>query len=113
MTHHGVIMNQMPIFTSDSVYTGLTWIVAALLTRVEPLWHEIATNIEFHTSQWHGWMLVYLTKHCFNEGKHRQSKHDPFKLLYMNTIDRFVEKVLFQECLFCLSNRIGESKEWW
>ena len=32
-----------------------------------------------HTSQWHGWMLLYLTKHCFNEGNRRQAKNDPFK----------------------------------
>ena len=92
MTRHGVKMAEIPIFNSSEVYTGLNWIVAVLMSRVETLWHEIATNIELHTSQWHGWMLVYLTRICFNEGNRRQSPSDPFKQSYMLNIEDFVNK---------------------
>ena len=92
MTCHGVIMAQIPPLNSTAVYTGLNWIVSVLMTRVETLWHEIATNIELHTSQWHGWMLVYLTSNLFNEGNRRQGQNDPFKQCHMSNIEQFVNK---------------------
>lgn len=91
MTLHGVIFPKLPKFANNNIDTRLIWTVATLLSRVEALW-QIVTKVDMKTSQWHGWMLVYLTKHCFNEGGRRQSRVDPFKLSFINTIVRLHEK---------------------
>ena len=92
MTSHGVTFPKLPKFVNYSIDTRLIWTVAALLSRVEALW-QVITKVEMKTSQWHGWMLVYLTKHCFNEGMRRQCRADPFKLKFIDTIDRLYEKI--------------------
>jgi hypothetical protein len=96
MTSHGVVFPKVPMLTSNDIDTSLIWTVAALLCRVEPLW-KIVCQVELRTSNWHGWMLVYLTKHCFNQGSRKQSRNDPFKMKFMNTIIRFRDKVQHAE----------------
>ena len=48
----------------------------------------------FITSEWHGWMLVYLTNQCFNTAsQYRQNRKDPFKYKYISSVERILEKV--------------------
>ena len=69
---HGVKFAKVPSF-SNNVDTCIIWIVASLLLQVEQLW-RIICNVPLYTSEWYGWMLVYLTKNCFNYGERRQGR---------------------------------------
>jgi hypothetical protein len=93
MSDYGVRFAKVPILQNRNISTKLTWTVAALLSRVEILWRLISNKIELRTSNWHGWLLVYLFKHCFNESSRRQAKGDPFKIGYIRSIDSFLDKV--------------------
>ena len=72
----------------------LAWTLSALLLSSQELWTSIE-NTPLFKSKWHGWMLVYLTKHCNpRASKSRQDKLDVFKSVQMNTISRFVNDKL-------------------
>ena len=70
----------------------MIWIVATLIVRVEPLW-KIICKVPLYTSEWYGWMLAYVSKNCFNYGERRQGRHDSFKFVYINKLERLLEKV--------------------
>ena len=94
MTRFGVAFRKVPNFTPDKAgYTGTVWIIAALISRIESLWSIIGSLEEYRTSMWYGWMLVYLKKHCFSESKRRQAPNDPFKLLYISSVDKLMDKL--------------------
>jgi hypothetical protein len=61
------IFSKVPFMISNDTNTSLIWTIAELICRVKKLW-KIVTQAELRTSKWHGWMLTYMTKHCFNEG---------------------------------------------
>ena len=82
----------------------MLWTVAALLSRVEILWRLISNKVTLRTSNWHGWLLVYLYKHCFNESSRRQAKSDPFKMKYMRSIESLLVKVGGQNDLYSYFN---------
>ena len=90
MNSHGVIFSKVPSFKSKDTDTRVVWTVAVLMCRVETLW-QIISRVELHTSRWHGWMLVYLTKQCFNNVSKRQKKNDPYKYQYISTVTRLLE----------------------
>ena len=93
MTEYGVRFAKLPVLTNRNHDTRLIWIVAALLSRIEILWRLISNKVVLRTSNWHGWLLVYLYKHCFNESSRRQAKSDPFKIGYIRSIDSLLIKV--------------------
>ena len=68
MTTYGVIFPKVPNFCCNVVDTRNIWTLAALLCRIETLW-KVTTEVSLYTKKWHGWMLVYLTKQCFNWAK--------------------------------------------
>lgn len=99
---HGVMFVKVPTF-SNNIDTQMIWIVATLIVRVEPLW-KIICEVPLYTSEWYGWMLAYLSKNCFNYGERRQGRYDPFKFVYINKVERLLEKVpIFDkvESYFC------------
>ena len=61
MTSYGVIFQTVPLFSSSSVDTSPLWTLATLLSRVEYVW-KIICDTDLCTSEWYGWMLVYLEK---------------------------------------------------
>ena len=91
MSRYGVAFRKVPNLTKDKYAgsTGNVWILAALMSRVEPLWSIIGSLPEYRTSQWHGWMLNYLTNHCFHDSNRRQAANDPFKLQLISSVDKF------------------------
>jgi len=92
-TNYGIIFPKTPNFHSNEVDTRYIWTLATMLIRVESLWQSVC-KVPFFTSQWHGWMLVYLTKNCFNYASiHRQAKNDPFKLRYISSAEKIIDKI--------------------
>ena len=90
MSDDGVRFTKVPIFQSRHHNTRLIWKVSVLVSIVESLWRMISDYYEFRSLNWHGWMLAYLYKNCFNKGNCRQSPADPFKC---RSIDMFKNKV--------------------
>jgi hypothetical protein len=90
MSDYGVRFSKVPILQHHHHNTRLIWKVGVLLSRVESLWRLVSNYYEFRTLKWHGWMLAYLFKNCFNVGNRRQSPADPFKC---RSIDIFKNKV--------------------
>lgn len=91
MSDYGIRFNKVPILHNRYENTRLIWKVSVLVSRVESLWRMISNYYELRSSNWHGWMLAFLYKKCFNQGNSRKSKTDPFKSSI--SIERFREKV--------------------
>ena len=92
MTKFGVIFPKIPTLNSSEYNTINIWTVAAIMCRVEVIWRSVCA-VELYTSKWHGWLLVFLTKKCFNEGSLRQTKNDPFQYTFISDIQRLYNKV--------------------
>ena len=86
MTEHGVMFPKVPLLYSSDSNSAMIWAIAALMCRVEAIWKNVCA-VELFTSKWHGWMLVYLTRFCFNRGSACQAPNDPFKFTYISTLD--------------------------
>ena len=93
MTRHGVIFPKVMYLLSNYSDTSLICTIAALISRVESLWKDIADHFELETSNGRGWMLVYLTNHCFDKGRRRQAQTYPFKIKNINSTSCFQERV--------------------
>ena len=83
---------------SPTVSTLGLWVISAMLSRVELLWQNVS-KVSLRQSQWHGWILMWLTKKLFNHVKCRPEKTDPFKYQFINNIERISNK-----CRNCYSN---------
>ena len=97
MTNHGVIFTNPPIYSSKEFNTRMIWILSVILVRVEALWKEVALTNPLRTSDWQGWLMVYLISQCFNEGSCQQHKNDVFKLEYVSNYEGLIEKVQIYE----------------
>ena len=64
-----------------------------MLLRVQELW-QCVYECTLYESQWCGWILSYLAKKTINHWNRNSSKSDPFKILYMNTIEKLMDKVV-------------------
>ena len=96
---YGAMFVRVPSFNTskvDSAKLSIMWSICALLTSIQSIWTKVEKYHDHRTSQWFGWVLVYLTKHCLSRTSRRQCKHNPFKLISMNTIEKFALK--FQRC---------------
>ena len=62
------------------------------MSRVEMLWQAL-NSVKLRTFDWIGWSMVYIAKHCFNNGSNRQAKNDTFKCIYILKISKFVNKI--------------------
>ena len=97
MSTFGVIFPKVPLYTlTKNENAVFLWGLSAMLVRVEVLW-QIIGGIHLHTSQCHGWLMMYLHRSCFNLGGQRQKKIDPFQHLYISTIDKLCS--LMEPCL--------------
>ena len=92
MTTHRVIFPKVPNFKSTNTNTQLIWTISGLISRVESLW-QVIDKVELKTSQWYGWLMVYLTKQCFDRGGRRQNGKDPFKYKFISTVEKITEKI--------------------
>ena len=97
MSVYGVMFPKLPSFKVSNRNTSTIWAVASLLTRIEILWQLIDGIDKLKSSQWYGWMLVYLMKNCFsNVGDRRQVKLDPFKNKYMRKYEDICKRMSFE-----------------
>jgi hypothetical protein len=77
--------------TSCGDTDAMLWSLLSLCTQVQEIWQILAQNNEYRTSMWHGWLVMYITKHCFNHLKphkldrstnafsqHKIKSHDEF-----------------------------------
>ena len=64
---YGSIPHTLLIFQpkgDSSQDTSMLWLLCGLLTRIQELW-TLVYNIQLYQSQWHGWLLTYISKKCF------------------------------------------------
>ena len=94
MDSYGAMFSMFPCYKSrgSAINTSVIWIMSALLTSIQKLWSSVQ-NTELRSSNWHGWFLVYLTKHCFSNVNQRPSKVEVFKYNQVGTIERLHEKL--------------------
>ena len=99
---YGSVPHCLPLFTSsdrNGKNTSMLWALCGMLLRVQELW-QCVYQCTFYESQWCGWILTYLAKKSIHHLHRKSSKTDPFKLLYMNTIEKLMDKVV-SNLLFC------------
>ena len=99
---YGSVPHCLPLFTSsdrNEKNTSMLWALCGMLLRVQELW-QCVYQCTFYESQWCGWILTYLAKKSIHHLHRKSSKTDPFKLLYMNTIEKLMDKVV-SNLLFC------------
>ena len=89
---YGCMVATVPKFTEkrNQCFKQI-WKVSAMLLQVEKIWQLVADSTTTN-DQWHGWLLVYLTKHCWHTNKH-QSRKDPFKYTHVSTYERLHNKL--------------------
>ena len=63
MCKWGAIFPTCPTYNSKGTNLEKLWIVSGLMIGLEPLW-RIVGDRDHRKSQWHGWVLLYLTKTC-------------------------------------------------
>ena len=92
-TCHGNYVSTIPTLQcrDREVDLKVTWIVLALVTRIKELWF-LTEACPLHESRWHGWILAYAGKHCFN---HRSGfdKRNPFKVSQVSNAKHLYERV--------------------
>ena len=90
----GVCFPVLPKFKSKSD-TSFIWLISACMISVESLWQSVLKIDEFCQSQWHGWLLTYLTKHCYSHLQCRVMKKDPFKYSFVSNVDNLYDKLQY------------------
>ena len=83
----------IPILKHDSLDTSMLWTLIAILTRNEELW-DLMTKVRLRQSNWHGWILTYISNECLFHINRRSKGSDPFKMTYMSTIEKLMGKVV-------------------
>ena len=68
----------IPVLKDDSENTFMLLMLITILTCVEETW-DIVTEVCFKQSNWHGWVLSYINKHCFTHLKNYAKINDHFK----------------------------------
>ena len=79
-------------FQVTEIDTRLVWILSACLLRIPELWNA-TTKIQMRTSNWHGWLLSYLSSHCFPHVSSFSSRYSPFKKNQIKTITDLCKKI--------------------
>ena len=93
---HGVRFVAVPRLGNADVPTikcDLAWKLSALLLSTQALWTAVEST-SLYKSKWHGWFLNYLSKHCFKRSNSRTHRGEVFKLVEINTIERYINNKL-------------------
>ena len=77
---------------SNTHKTQFLWILCRMLISVKELW-DIIEEVPKKTLLWHGWILTYISKQCFNENRIQGISTCPFKTVYINSIDKVFTKM--------------------
>eukprot|EP00957_Ditylum_brightwellii_P210142 15364604-Ditylum_brightwellii.AAC.1 len=87
MTSHGAYFEAVPSVKSSGSESA----------KVEKVW-QLFEKVDMRAADGHGWILVYLTKNCFNQGRRRQMKGGIFKYVLIKNVRQLFAKVHFN-CL--------------
>ena len=82
----------VPNFRSKEYNTQILWNLVTLISSNAELWN-VLDNVEKKTKNWHGWMMTFITKHCFHDIIIKGHKSCPFKYEYINTTTKFMKKM--------------------
>ncbi len=83
----------IPFFTDNNRYTDMLWILTGILSRVEEIWVHV-TKMQLRQSHWHGWLLTFITNKCLSQISTKASKGDPFRMMYIRTVSKLMEKIV-------------------
>lgn len=72
----------------------ILWTLICLLSRIEKLW-LLTQNCNLKTSQWHGWLLVYITSQCFSNISLRQAHRDPFRKIKVSSVKKIINRIRY------------------
>lgn len=100
MDDYGATFVSVPAFQMKKVehisvhHVMNTWQICEILSSTQSLWSDLCKK-ELRKNEWHGWLLVYITRKCFPTlKKMRQDENDPFKKQYVSKTLRVVEKIM-------------------
>ena len=71
----------------------MLWVLTGILSCVKEVWVHV-TKLQMRQSYWHGWLLTFITNKCLPQFSTRASNGYPFRMLYMQNIQRLIEKVV-------------------
>jgi predicted GIY-YIG superfamily endonuclease len=109
LTNYGAQVTIVPSFRARNTNTKNLWLISTVITQVEEVWQSFIKATR-SASDWQGWLLTYLSKHCFHS-KVRQSRKDPFKLNQIRTIDKLFNKLPINANFTELMNDINNNLE--
>ena len=87
---HGCKVELVPIFSGGQLNKHL-WQIVSIVTQVEEVWY-LCTTCVTHSTDWLGWILVYITKKILHL-KNRQHAKDPFKAVQVGNINQIRNKI--------------------
>ena len=77
--------------------TQLLWIMSSLLTRVQPLWTIVDSEIPgYYLSKWHGWMLYYIGAKYFSNISFKRDNRNKF--CNITSHQKILEKLPIDDC---------------
>ena len=88
---YGAIFPVVPQFRYNDTDTRQLWIVSGMLLCVKELWY-LTDKYEMDVSNWHGWVLSYLTRKCFPGITIKSHNMNPIRSTYVTTIPKLIEK---------------------
>ena len=89
---HGNYVCTIPKLRSSKreIDTKVTWIILSLISRIKELW-MLTDACTLQESRWHGWILAYAGKNCFN---HRGfDTRNPFRVNQVGSAKGLHERV--------------------
>lgn len=120
MDSHGIRFPRIPVLsttkkqypTIEKADVRLLWVLVSLVSCVEELWYLVWTT-NLRTSDWHGWILTFVSTEVFPNITRVQDAQDPFRRVQSKNLKRLVNRMesaqgdlgaLFSEIpeVFCL-----------
>ena len=74
----------IPEFYSKITDTRILWFLSDMMVCVKTFWLN-TDKCEIKVSNWHGWLLTYLTKACFPGVRLKDESNNPFKHKFITT----------------------------
>jgi len=92
MNSHGAMPPMIPAMRRQKhAHTEILWMLVAMFSQVEVLWQCLAKSKELYTSDWKGWILHFITYHCFNNHKPRADTKSPFLTSHLSSVSKFID----------------------
>ena len=82
----------IPCVKKQSISSQIVWSLSEMLTKVPLLW-ALTDECTERTSQWHGWMLTYLSTRSFPSSTVNADTKNPFKRTFVNKFESLEEKL--------------------